>query len=84
MTDDGEEKGSARRQQRGRRAGRPSVMADGSYLSGEGGPAHPPHHVRLAGSPAKMITRANMTISGHRAKEMTAWATGPERLIWPG
>jgi hypothetical protein len=25
-----------------------------------------------------------MVISGHRAREITAWVTGPGRLIWPG
>ena len=39
---------------------------------------------RLTGSPARTITGEKMMISGHRAREMTAWVTGPGRLIWPG
>lgn len=39
---------------------------------------------RLTGSPARTITGEKMTISGHSAREMTAWAAGPRRLIWPG
>ena len=39
---------------------------------------------RLAGSPARTITGEKMVISGHRAREITAWVTGPGRLIWPG
>src|SRR6266567_544512 len=39
---------------------------------------------RLTGSPASRITGEKMTISGHRARDMTAWLTGLGRLIWPG
>ena len=39
---------------------------------------------RLTSSPARRITGDKMMISGHRATEMTAWVTGPGRLIWPG
>jgi len=39
---------------------------------------------RLTGSPARRITGEKMMISGHRAREMTAWVVGLGRLIWPG
>ena len=39
---------------------------------------------RLTGSPASRITGEKMMTSGHRARDMTARATGPRRLIWPG
>jgi hypothetical protein len=58
-------------------------MADGSHLGGGGGPADP-QHVPVDRLPARTITGEKMMISGHRAREMAAWVTGPGRLIWPG
>jgi hypothetical protein len=84
MTDDGEEQGGAQQQSHGRRARRLSAMADGSHLGGGGGPAHRRITYRLTGSPVRTITGEKMMISGHRAREMAAWVTGPGRLIWPG
>ena len=84
IADDGEEQGGAQGQSHGRRAGRPAAMADDGYLGGGGAPAHLPHHVPVDRSPARRITGEKMMISGHRAREMTAWVVGLGRLIWPG
>jgi len=39
---------------------------------------------RFTGSPATRITGESMMISGHMARQMAAWVTGPGCLIQPG
>ena len=83
MTDDGKEQGGAQGQSHGRRAGRPLWPAAG-ISAVEAVRRTRRMTYRLTGSPARTITGEKMMISGHRAREMTAWVTGPGRLIWPG